>query len=511
MKQTLLLSIVVLYTTVAAAQNTTVGVINHNKAASFQGYTLFAPVTATNTYLIDNDGYVVKVWSSANPPGQAAMLLNDGTLLRTGMPFVQAMGGGGAGGIVEKIAWDGMVTWRYEHYGATYRAHHDVEIMPNGNVLLLVWESHTIAEAIEHGRDATRLTESALWSERIIEVQPTGPTSGQVVWSWSSWDHMIQDRSPAKPNYGVVSEHPERIDINSGDTRSDWLHMNSVRYNAKRNEVMVSVHNLHEFWVISRTTGDIVYRWGNPQIYKRGVAADRRLFGQHDARWIDEDGTRISVFNNGQGRLTGAIRNYSTVEELNVPLTETGEYANPGASAYGPSAPSWIYPQTPSAQYFATNISGATRIPNGNVLTCLGPQGTFVEVTDSGQEVWRYINPVGQGSVAMQGQTPRNNMVFKIYRYPRTHPGLADKSLTPKGRLEEGPLSVEQEHPAASSTVDILGGRTTIHAVVSGRYTIDAYDLLGRWLGAVVDEILEPGTHVRPVPEGTFVVRAVRR
>ncbi|MFO0006089.1 MAG: aryl-sulfate sulfotransferase, partial [bacterium] len=120
-----------------------------------------------------------------------------------------------------------------------------------------------------------------------------GPNSGEVVWFWNSWDNLIQDVDPAKPNYGVVSENPNRIDINAGGNRSDWLHANSVRYNPTRDEVMISIHNLHEIWIISRKTGKMVYRWGNPQIYKAGAVAQQRLWGQHDARWLPGDWGRV--------------------------------------------------------------------------------------------------------------------------------------------------------------------------------------------------------------------------
>jgi hypothetical protein len=64
----------------------TVGVMEHDEARAYPGYTLMAPVTTTTTYLIDNDGQVVHTWQSQFRPGQAVMLLNDGSLLRTGTP-----------------------------------------------------------------------------------------------------------------------------------------------------------------------------------------------------------------------------------------------------------------------------------------------------------------------------------------------------------------------------------------------------------------------------------------
>jgi hypothetical protein len=44
------------------AQQRTVGLISHDSTASFDGYTLFTPVTPrSTTYLIDNDGQVVNM------------------------------------------------------------------------------------------------------------------------------------------------------------------------------------------------------------------------------------------------------------------------------------------------------------------------------------------------------------------------------------------------------------------------------------------------------------------
>lgn len=482
----------------------TVGVLTHDATRAYKGYTLLAPITWSTTYLIDNDGQVVNVWKANNPTGQVAMLLDDGSLLRTAAPQSQWMQGGGAGGIVELYSWSGERLWQYTHLSPTARTHHDVEILPNGNVLMLVWESHTRDEAFAQGRLSNRLTENALWSERIIEVERTGPTSGEVVWSWSSWDHMIQDVDPTKPNYGAVADHPERIDINAGGTRSDWLHANSVRYNATRDEVMISIHNLNEIWIISRKTGDIVYRYGNPINYKRGTQQNQVLFGQHDARWLSD--TRVMIFNNGIGRFGG---NGSSVDEIDLPLKEDGTYRRDSASAFTPALPFVVYPPTISTRFFAQNISGATRLPNGNTLSCLGPSGVFVESTPEGDEVWRYVNPVGMNGIVSQGQTPRNNMVFKTYRYGEDHPAVKGRTLTPRGRLEEGPLSVSDAVERASITyeLDVVNDRVVIINDRAHDIEITCYDLRGGLLGTVHSGYFEAGRHIMGVPSATVVVR----
>ena len=113
---------------------------------------LYAPLASTKTYLVDGDNKAVKSWTSAYKAGQSAYLLADGNLLRAGMTndadnfFARTIGalpdmvGFNVGGIVGRISPTGEVLWRYEHFSDTVMPHHDVEILPNGNVLMIVWE-----------------------------------------------------------------------------------------------------------------------------------------------------------------------------------------------------------------------------------------------------------------------------------------------------------------------------------------------------------------------------------
>ena len=79
--------------------------------------------------------------------------------------------------------------------------------MPNGNILLIAWERKSQVEGIALGRQNLN---GEMWPEQIIEVMPTSPTTGEIVWEWHLWDHLIQDISPSMPNYGVISEHPRK-------------------------------------------------------------------------------------------------------------------------------------------------------------------------------------------------------------------------------------------------------------------------------------------------------------
>ncbi len=202
LKLFLIVSVSLITTTIIKAQANTVGLIMNDSSASFNGYTLFSPLSSTISYLIDNEGYLVHSWNSSYKPGQAVMLLPDGSLLRTaliqnGNPF----NAGGEGGRVEKFDWDGNLTWSFDYYSSGYSTHHDVEYLPNGDILLIAWEKKSYDEAIAAGRNPSNIG-SDLWSEKIIEVKPNGTSGGDIVWEWHVWDHLVQDFDSSKSNYG---------------------------------------------------------------------------------------------------------------------------------------------------------------------------------------------------------------------------------------------------------------------------------------------------------------------
>ncbi len=439
----------------ASAQELTGGLILNTEQA-YAGYTLFAPNGSTNTYLIDNQGLVVNTWESDYQPGHSVYLLENGNLLRTATLRSRVFQAGGVGGRVEEFDWDGNLVWEFEYASETYQLHHDIEFMPNGHVLMIAWEYLSADEITSLGRNPDLLPvpgggqgpnqsqDDSVWLDHIIEVDPTTNT---IVWEWHLRDHLIQDYDSSKPNFGVVAEHPERVDINFTGQRvhNDWNHVNAIDYNSALDQIVVSVHSFSEIWIIDHSTtseeaasstggrqgkgGDLLYRWGNPIVYDRGSASDQQLFTQHDARWIDPDlaTSNILIFNNGDRRL----RSYSSVDEITPPVDVDGNYSLETGRAYEPAQAVWTYTATPPNSFYATNISGAQRLPNGNTLICDGPSGTFFEVTSEGAIVWQYVNPI-------YSQRPDNvaNEVFRAERYAIDFAGFAGKTLTPGAPLE---------------------------------------------------------------------------
>jgi|GEM_PF-436104 plastocyanin len=394
----------------------------------FTGYNLFAPMTSTQTYLMDNDGQVVHSWSSAYRPGLSVYLLEDGSLLRTANVNNSTFSAGGSGGRVERYSWDGDLLWNFDYSSADHCQHHDIEPLPNGNILMIVWEKKTSAEAIAAGRNPDQLNAGELWPDSIVEIEPVGTSDANIVWEWHVWDHLVQDHDAAKSNYGVVADQPRKIDINHmQQANADWTHTNSIDYNAELDQIVLSVHNFSEIWVIDHNTttaqavgnaGDLLYRWGNPKAYGAGTSADQQIFSQHDAEWISAGlpgAGSILIFDNGLARPAG---DYSAIVEIVPPLQADGSYLLSTGIAYGPASPAWTYTANPTTDFYAERISGAQRLPNGNTLICEGTTGRFLEVTNSGQTVWGYAN---------------DGEVFRVDRYGKDYPGFANTALVSEG------------------------------------------------------------------------------
>ena len=121
----------------------------------------------------------VHTWSHLYSGGYSTYLLPDGSLLRpASVPNAQVRGAASSG-LIEKTDWNGNVVWSYTYSGPTWIAHHDIEPMPNGNILLIAWEVKTAAEAAALGRQNAQV----MWPDHLVEVQPSGST-GTVVWEW---------------------------------------------------------------------------------------------------------------------------------------------------------------------------------------------------------------------------------------------------------------------------------------------------------------------------------------
>ena len=391
----------------------------------FNGMTLFSPTQgggggggSFNSYLVNNELNVINEWT--HPRGAASMpyLLPDSTLVYPYRVESPTMGAGGVGGGISKYSWNGDLLWNFEISNNTYQHHHDVEPMPNGNILVIAWERKTADEAYAVGRQSIDNSLNEMWAEAILEVEPVGTDDANIVWEWHIWDHLIQDVDTSLSNYGVIADHPELQDVNYGNAGSnqgpggpngDWKHMNAVSYNESLDQIALSSRHHDEIYIIDHSTtaeetgghtggiygmgGDYLYRWGNPQTYNRGTNSDHLLSSPHGVNWIPEgypgEGNLI-LFNNNYSS------NTSAVFEIMTPLNENGTYDIDAGQPYGPDNPVWFH-----AGGFHTQMQGgAFRQPNGNTLVTDCDDAYMFEVTQDHQVVWSHDYGGGQTFIA---------------------------------------------------------------------------------------------------------------
>ena len=396
-------------TTTTFAALLTAGLLH---AQAQQGLRLFSAWSGTHQLqLIDTAGQVVHSWETPED-SLCTHMGPDGSVYSTGFDPNNVFPG--VTGRLLRRDLDGNITWDIILNSPQRYMHHDFYVMENGNVLVMTVDNLTRAHAIADGRDPALLGANTWLPETIIEVQPIGPTSGTIVWEWHSADHWIQDFDPARPNYGVVADHPELIDINFPAVNlaqvGDVHHCNGLDYDEENDWIIISAREQDEVWLIDHSTttaeaaghtggnrgrgGDLLWRWGNPAAYDRGTVADRKLFRQHDPRFIPEgfpgEGN-ITIFNNV------VSPTQSAVIEIELPVDAGGDpFIDPGTNTFGPDAPVWTYMEP---GFFSPFVSGAQRLENGNTLICEGQFKRLFEVDPAGNTVWQFIDPSVGGFV----------------------------------------------------------------------------------------------------------------
>lgn len=469
---------------------------------AYEGYTLFSPNNSTHSYLVNMSNSVVYTWNHTIAGGYSCYLTEDGSLWRPATSNNSNLNGGAAAGIVQRYGPNGQLAWSYTYSNNTVRTHHDIEPMPNGNVLLIAWERKSAAEAVQAGLDSSH----EIWPDHIIEVQPVGTTGGTIVWQWHAWDHLIQDHDATKSNYGVVGDHPELLDINVGGSAlgGDWMHTNAISYNPVWDQIVISSHNLDELYVIDHSTttaqaashsggnsgkgGDILYRWGNPANYRR---SGPRVFDVvHCSVWIPAGlpgAGNIMAFNNRESV------GQSMVVELVPPADANGIYETlPAGAIYGPTSPTWSYTST---GFFSQHLGGCQRLPNGNTFIVEATVGYMFEVNSAGVTQWSYN---------------RGGEIARALRYGRYYPGLAALGVVadvdqgdPTG---EARLLLNEPNPFRDGT------QIQYHVPQEGIVSLGVFDLTGRQVASLVNGPQSAGLQsvffdAKDLPTGVYLCR----
>ena len=405
------------------------------------------------------------------------------------------------------------LTGKYDH-----SEHHDFKKIYNkklGKDTIMFINNKYVPEAdvLQLGVNTTR-TQSPQYPKAVqydciseVDIQ-----TGQLVWEWCFEDHFIQNFDPAARNYSVDIANQNyggdideafyrRFDVNARNNqgsvgpRSDCTHLNSMDYNADRDEVVFNSRQYSEFYVVDHNTttaeakgkkGDFLYRFGSPYNYASDdqlgegkgkakfpsylSAEYTQIWGAHNIHWIPNGrpgAGHFLIYDNGVGRVTSG--SYSAILEING-LDASGKYVKELTAGYGgPTYPSgstgffqlfamagqtamkvskqivWGY-SAMTGSFYSPYISGCERLPNGNTQITSGMHGHLFEVTSAGDLVWDYTSPIMMGDYVtaslgldkngkplMGGPGMSTNSVFRAHRYAPDFPGLVGKELFNSG------------------------------------------------------------------------------
>jgi len=207
-------------------------------AEAAPGYTLYAPLASRHTYLVDLEGRVVHKWTSERGPS-STYLCDDGSLLRhERIEGNKVFDGGGICGRIARYAWDGTLVWSHTLMNEDQTSHHDARMLPNGNVLVVTWEYRYREDAVAFGRDPAHVGEKGLWPDAVLEIKPTLPEGGTVVWEWHAWDHLVQDFDKDAMDFGAIADNPGRIDINYDHKGAEVMSAEELEKQRKLEEEM---------------------------------------------------------------------------------------------------------------------------------------------------------------------------------------------------------------------------------------------------------------------------------
>lgn len=345
-----------------------------------KGYTLFSSFEfpglsneERKVYLIDLYGRPVHTWVTKDKPFYSILKQNGNILVGLykefdkNYPTVARI-------YLQELDENSRVVWEYDQGGI----HHDFDILPNGNIAILVWEKvpSEIAKTIQGGKRNTEFKNNTIFSDAILEIDQ----NKKLVWRWNAYENL--DVFEFKlPNIF---------------RREQWTHANSIKYVEKdpffqKEAYLVSLRNIDTLFLISKETGAIIWK------------SQKGLLGhQHDATLLENG--NILVFNNGFYTSDNIVSPYgygSAVLEINPKTNKVVWEFSGGNTALD------------LARLSAPILSGAQRLKNGNTLITLGTTGHMLEVTPEKKVVWDLVNPY---SITTNQPFP-SNYIFKARRY----------------------------------------------------------------------------------------------
>lgn len=213
---------------------------------------------------------------------------------------------------------------------------HELQILPNGNYLMLGYENVTMDLSAYHIFNGTSAgSTTATVKCNVIQEQDAAKN---VVFEWHCKDHY---------NFGDVD--PQWL---GSPANVDWTHANALELDADGN-FMISLRHFNEITKIRRSDSSIIWRLGG-NANQFTFTNDAPMFqGQHDIRRLANG--NISLFDNGSA---GTTLHPARAKEYQ--LNETTHTAT------------LVWSYTENASAYSSAMGSVQRLANGNTLVDYG-------------------------------------------------------------------------------------------------------------------------------------------
>ncbi|MFA6469908.1 MAG: aryl-sulfate sulfotransferase [Bacteroidota bacterium] len=257
---------------------------------------------------------------------------------------------------------------------------HDIQILPNGNVLVIALEKKIVdmSKLIAGGK-----TDATVMGNHVQEIDP----SGNLVFEWKCWD-----------NFDIL----DAIHENLTAQYIDYIHMNAICVDTDSNIVMSSRH-LSEITKINRKTGQIMWRFGGK--HNQFNILNDPFFGpsyQHDIRALGNG--HYTIMDNG---------NFHTPS-----LSRAAEYVIDTVSKSAELV--WNYRHTPDR--YTGWMGNVQRLPSGNTLINWA-DGSLPKLTE--------VSPAGVKSMELDFVNYAHS--YRVFKFP-----WKGKATTPVISVETG-------------------------------------------------------------------------
>ena len=240
---------------------------------------------------------------------------------------------------------------------------HDFQVLPNGHVLILIYDSQIIdmSQIVEGGNPAATVDSAVIQELDVYK---------NVIFQWRSIDYI-----PITDSYRDITKK-----------KFGYIHVNAVEFDETDGNLILCARECSEVIKVSRVTGEVMWRMGGKNneftfVNEHEENAPRYFRVPHDVR--RHANGHLTMFDNGNDQQIGDGRSYSRgveydLDEENKTATMVWEYRN-------------------DPDILALTGGNCTRLSNGNTIirwggaAKTGDAPAMTEADPNGQlvyEIW---------------------------------------------------------------------------------------------------------------------------